>query len=139
MAVDKDTLDAMREIKDDILSHVDTRMDDANTRMDDIKDFTKEMVLVSGSLNRAKLFIHLDPMQDDVAEIKNVILPGIVGEVAIIKKETTVSRWAQRNPGRILIGVTTFIFAIIIASALLATRVSPKEMVEEMTPIEFKE
>jgi len=56
-----------------------------------------------------------------------------------IKKETTVSRWMHRNPGRFTAGVAIVAMIFLIATAFLATRIDPKDTIEQLTPIEFKE
>jgi hypothetical protein len=114
----------------------------------------KEFIQVSMSLNRAKIINELDPLREDVSEIRNVILPKISEDNDIrnhriqkledcksdmvdcveVKNQTAIVRWLHRNPGW-----TAILFmALILGITALTQVIDVGRTVEEATPIELR-
>lgn len=123
--MDQETLNRIDKMEDRILQTV-------NTRIDDVKEFTKDMVVMSGQLNRNKLMGEIVLLRDDMEALKDC-----PNRVTKLEKETVHARWLYNKPGRAISLVIGFFIAVVLASALLAPRIDPKDTIENVTPFEF--
>lgn len=117
--------------------------------LDNQQENLKTFILTSGSLNRAKFINIIDPIADDVAHIKNESLPKISNDndirnhrITKLERQTCVTRWAHRNPGRFGAIAAGLLLVMIIGVSFLAVRIDTMETIrgaiEKVTPIEFK-
>ena len=133
--MDKETLDRIDQMENKILKTV-------NTRIDDVKEHTRDMVVMSGKLNRTKMMAEMEDMREDII-LQLAPLKDCPTKVQELGSETIQVRWLFRKPGRAAGILATTLIAIIMLSSFLATRIDPREtvenVIEDVTPIEFKE
>lgn len=96
----------------------------------------KDFIMTTGNLNRVKLIGIIDPVAEDVSEIKeqNTVRNG---RIDTLEKDVAPSRYVRRKPGRVVSIAACFILGIIVSSAFLAQRIDPEEVIENVTPLEF--
>ena len=139
MPLDKETMDFLIELRKDLVD-----------RDKELKKDLKEVISVTGSLNRAKMMNHLDPIADDIAEIKNqnTIRNGRLEaqekDLDEQKKNTAITIWAHKNPKISISLAGIFIVFLCLSSIFTYHKLDNKQLdvaktIEKNIPLVFED
>lgn len=125
-------------MEDPTIVRIFERQDENNKAME---GRLKEFIQVSGALNYQKIVGKLDPIEDDIADIKaaNVIMRGSIeknaDDIDCLRGETRFGRWVQRRPLQAAIGA----MIVIMMGAYGYHKINFKKTVENTTGVVIEE